>query len=164
MTWCVIYLFFMRMYSLFSSSHICIVSIVYGNGIASRSLRGHYFGQLTKVTDDSAANARQGQDIQGIPWDRLNITREKYMLTRLEQYKNYENVLSSGVEVEKKGGNCYNIFYNSRMVKPTILHFQEHSDNWRDGAVPAQRVFARVATAIVNFEPMTVCANDNGCI
>jgi len=54
------------------------------------------FGQLTKVPDTSAANARQGRDIQGIRWDRLNITREKYRLTRLEQYRNYENVPNSG--------------------------------------------------------------------
>ncbi|KAL9237865.1 hypothetical protein vseg_012362 [Gypsophila vaccaria] len=91
---------------------------------------------LTKVTDTSAANARQGKDIQGIPWDRLNITREKYRLTRLEQYKNYENVPSSGETVEKewkskeKGGNYYNFFYNSRMVKPTILHFQLRNLIW----------------------------------
>ncbi|KAK9664505.1 hypothetical protein RND81_14G047200 [Saponaria officinalis] len=91
---------------------------------------------LTKVTDTSAANARQGKDIQGIPWDRLNITREKYRLTRLEQYKNYENVPTSGETVEKewkskeKGGNYYNFFYNSRMVKPTILHFQLRNLIW----------------------------------
>ncbi|KAH9617430.1 hypothetical protein KSS87_006065 [Heliosperma pusillum] len=91
---------------------------------------------LTKVTDTSAANARQGKDIQGIRWDRLNITREKYRLTRLEQYKNYENVPTSGETVEKewkskeKGGNYYDFFYNSRMVKPTILHFQLRNLVW----------------------------------
>ncbi|XP_074276158.1 putative WD repeat-containing protein C2A9.03 [Silene latifolia] len=91
---------------------------------------------LTKVTDTSAANARQGKDIQGIRWDRLNITRDKYRLTRLEQYKNYENVPTSGETVEKewkskeKGGNYYDFFYNSRMVKPTILHFQLRNLVW----------------------------------
>ncbi|GMH28290.1 hypothetical protein Nepgr_030133 [Nepenthes gracilis] len=85
---------------------------------------------LTKVTDTSAALARQGKDIQGIPWDRLNITREKYRLTRLEQYKNYENFppLSERVDKECKqvenSGKYFEFFYNSRLVKPTILHFQ----------------------------------------
>jgi hypothetical protein len=57
--------------------------------------------QLTKATDTSSGQARNGQDIQGIPWERLNITREKYRLTRLEQYKNYENIPLSGKAVDK---------------------------------------------------------------
>lgn len=32
-------------------------------------------------------------------------------------------------------------------------------DNWRDGAVHAQRVFARAASAISRFERVTVCAS-----
>ena len=31
-------------------------------------------------------------------------------------------------------------------------------DNWRDKAVHAQRAFVEVATAISEFEPVTVCA------
>lgn len=61
-----------------------------------------------KVTDTTAAEARRGKDIQGIPWERLSITREKYRQTRLLQYKNYENVLNSGQESQK--------------VMTTILH------------------------------------------
>lgn len=57
--------------------------------------------QLTKVTDTSSAQARKGKDIQGIPWERLNITRDKYRLTRLEHYKNYENIPLSGQAVDK---------------------------------------------------------------
>uniref|UniRef100_A0A803Q5U3 Uncharacterized protein n=1 Tax=Cannabis sativa TaxID=3483 RepID=A0A803Q5U3_CANSA len=94
------------------------------------------YKQLTKVTDTSSAQARKGKDIQGIPWDRLNITREKYRLTRLEQYRNYENIPLSGEAVDKeckqmeKGGNYFDFFYNSRMVKPTILHFQLRNLVW----------------------------------
>lgn len=94
------------------------------------------YDPFIKETDTSAASARQGKDIQGIQWDRLNITREKYRLTRLEQYRNYENVPLSGEAVEKecksmeKGGNYYDFFYNSRMVKPTILHFQLRNLVW----------------------------------
>lgn len=53
------------------------------------------------MTDTSSAQARSGKDIQGIPWDRLNITRDNYRITRLEQYKNYENVPASGDAVDK---------------------------------------------------------------
>ncbi|KAK1376322.1 hypothetical protein POM88_032515 [Heracleum sosnowskyi] len=35
----------------------------------------------------------------------------------------------------------------------------ERGDNWRDNTVHAQKVFAKVATAISKFEPVTVCAS-----
>ncbi|KAJ7979125.1 WD40 repeat [Quillaja saponaria] len=91
---------------------------------------------ITKVTDTSAPQARMGKDIQGIPWDRLNITRENYRLTRLEQYRNYENVPSSGETIDKeykqmeKSGKYYEFFHNTRLVKPTILHFQLRNLVW----------------------------------
>lgn len=94
------------------------------------------YEMLTKVTDTSAAQARKGKDIQGIPWERLNISRERYRLTRLEQYRNFENIVTSGDAVDKdckqmeKGGNYYEFFYNTRMVKPTILHFQLRNLVW----------------------------------
>ncbi|OAY51193.1 uncharacterized WD repeat-containing protein C2A9.03 isoform X2 [Manihot esculenta] len=94
------------------------------------------YDMLTKVTDTSSAQARKGKDIQGIPWERLNITRDKYRLTRLEHYKNYENIPLSGQAVDKeckqmeKGGNYYEFFYNTRLVKPTILHFQLRNLVW----------------------------------
>ena len=53
------------------------------------------------MTDTSSAQARAGKDIQGIPWERLNITRESYRRTRLEQYRNYENIPLSGDAVDK---------------------------------------------------------------
>lgn len=91
---------------------------------------------LMKVTDTSASQARQGKDIQGIPWDRLNITREAYRLTRLDQYRNYENIPLSGEAVNEgskpseKGGNYFDFFHNTRLVKPTVLHFQLRNLVW----------------------------------
>ncbi|XP_076886995.1 uncharacterized protein LOC143537005 [Bidens hawaiensis] len=85
---------------------------------------------LTKVTDTSSTQAKAGKDIQGVPWERLDITREGYRRTRLEQYRNYENIPLSGVSVDKeyklksKDGNYYEFFRNTRAAKPTILHFQ----------------------------------------
>lgn len=57
--------------------------------------------QMSKVSDTTAAQARRGKDIQGIPWDRLQFTREKYRETRLQQYKNYVNLLPPIDELEK---------------------------------------------------------------
>src|SRR5690606_20225954 len=38
----------------------------------------------------------------------------------------------------------------------TWLLWPERTDNWRDGAKPAQHAFALVAQAISHFEPVTV--------
>ena len=50
------------------------------------------FLQNIKSPDTTGVQARGEKDIQGIPWDRLNFTREKYRETSLQQYKNYENL------------------------------------------------------------------------
>ncbi|VAI60271.1 unnamed protein product [Triticum turgidum subsp. durum] len=89
-----------------------------------------------KIPDTSAADARKGKDIQGIPWERLAITRENYRQTRLEQYKNYENIPNSGEAAAKeckptvKGGMYYEFRQNTRSVKSTILHFQLRNLVW----------------------------------
>ncbi|XP_059666602.1 uncharacterized WD repeat-containing protein C2A9.03-like isoform X2 [Cornus florida] len=90
-----------------------------------------------KMADTTtAAQARKGRDIQGIPWERLSITREKYRQTRLEQYKNYENIPQSGegsgkeCKTTRKGGMYYEFRRNSRSVKSTILHFQLRNLVW----------------------------------
>ena len=59
------------------------------------------FLQVTRVSDTPAAEARTGKDIQGIPWEGLNITRQDYRKARLEQYKNYENFPQSGELMDK---------------------------------------------------------------
>lgn len=89
-----------------------------------------------RITDTSSAQARKGKDIQGIPWDRLSITRTKYRQTRLEQYKNYENVTNSGESSAKgckpteKGKIYYEFWRNTRSAKSTILHFQLRNLVW----------------------------------
>nr|GMC54601.1 uncharacterized WD repeat-containing protein C2A9.03-like isoform X1 [Ipomoea batatas] len=82
------------------------------------------------VTDTSALEARHGKDIQGIPWERFNFTRENYRETRLKQYKNYESLSRSREELKKdykevvKGHSFFDFQFNTRLVKPTIVHFQ----------------------------------------
>ncbi|KAI4313101.1 hypothetical protein L6164_026109 [Bauhinia variegata] len=41
------------------------------------------------------------------------------------------------------------------------MGWPERPDNWRDYAVHIQRVFAKVATVISRFEPVTVCASSS---
>jgi hypothetical protein len=54
-----------------------------------------------KVPDPSSTEVIKVEDIQGIAWEKLPITRENYRLARLEQYKNYENVPNSSEEATK---------------------------------------------------------------
>ncbi|CAL4885076.1 unnamed protein product [Urochloa decumbens] len=88
------------------------------------------------MPDTSSVDARKGKDIQGIPWERLAITRENYRQARLEQYKNYENVPKSSEEAIKdcnpteKDGMYYEFRQNTRSVESTILHFQLRNLVW----------------------------------
>ncbi|GJZ36395.1 uncharacterized WD repeat-containing protein-like protein isoform X1, partial [Tanacetum coccineum] len=92
--------------------------------------------QSKPITDTSAEEARNGKDIQGIPWERLNFTREKYRETRLLQYKNYQNLDNSHDDLEKeckivdKGHTFYDFQFNTRLVKPTVVHFQLRNLLW----------------------------------
>ncbi|KAJ0975088.1 hypothetical protein J5N97_017053 [Dioscorea zingiberensis] len=87
--------------------------------------------ELKLKTDTSALDARNGKDIQGIPWERLKYTRDEYREMRLKQYKNYENLPRSPAGVEKeskqvqKGQTFYDFQFNTRLVKSTIVHFQQ---------------------------------------
>lgn len=98
------------------------------------------YGQLTKVTDTTAAQARKGKDIQGIPWDRLNITREKYRLTRLEQYRNYENVPSSGESMDKVCYLSWSPFFLLCLVLKVVMQYYDNCICWVRNASQRRRV------------------------
>ncbi|KAG6598673.1 hypothetical protein SDJN03_08451, partial [Cucurbita argyrosperma subsp. sororia] len=90
----------------------------------------------TPRTDTSALDARNGKDIQGIPWERFTFTRENYRENRLSQYKNFESLPISRDELEKeclrveKGNKFYDFQFNTRLVKSTIVHFQLRNLLW----------------------------------
>ncbi|KAK4355117.1 hypothetical protein RND71_024088 [Anisodus tanguticus] len=115
-----------------------------------------------EMLDISAADARRGKDIQGIPWERLInvITREKYKEIRLEEYKNYENFLRSGetpqkeCKTTKKDGFYYDFRRNSRSVKSTIQHFQLRNLVW---ATSKHDVYLIEHFSVIHWSSMT-CA------
>jgi len=80
--------------------------------------------------DTTAVEARNGKDIQGIPWRRLGLTREDYRETRLQNYKNYVNVdvpldmIKDECKEVDKGHAFYDFYCNSRGVRSSIVHFQ----------------------------------------
>ncbi|KAJ6293521.1 hypothetical protein OIU78_025482 [Salix suchowensis] len=116
-----------------------------------------------KVADTSAADARNGKDIQGIPWERLRITRDVYRQTRLEQYKNYENIPHSGEDSKKdckiteKGGLYYEFRQNSRSVKSTILHFQLRNLVW---ATTKHDVYLMSHFSVIHWSSLTCSKAD----
>lgn len=88
------------------------------------------------VTDTTAEQARRGKDVQGIPWERLHFTREKYRETRIQHYKNYQNLEVSLVDLHKsckqhkKDFNFFEFQHNTRVGKSTIYHFQLRNLIW----------------------------------
>uniref|UniRef100_A0A0E0CQT7 Uncharacterized protein n=1 Tax=Oryza meridionalis TaxID=40149 RepID=A0A0E0CQT7_9ORYZ len=112
----------------------------YERGMRDSDSEDEEHGQSNdKIPDTSSADARKGKDIQGIPWEKLAITRDKYRQTRLDQYKNYENMPNSGEAAAKEckptenGGMYYEFRRNTRSVKSTILHFQKHPGSLLEG-------------------------------
>ncbi|EPS65228.1 hypothetical protein M569_09550 [Genlisea aurea] len=94
------------------------------------------FEVIKPKTDTSASEARNGKDIQGIPWEKMNFTRQQYRESRLKQYKNYENLSASLRDLDEnckevdKGHNFYDFQFNTRLVKSTIVHFQLRNLLW----------------------------------
>ncbi|XP_074572595.1 putative WD repeat-containing protein C2A9.03 isoform X1 [Curcuma longa] len=87
-------------------------------------------GTTKQNSDTSASEYRNGKDMQGIPWERLNHSRDYYREMRLKMYKNYENLLGPRDELEQEckqvdhASTFYDFYYNTRIVKSTIVHFQ----------------------------------------
>ncbi|KZV28920.1 hypothetical protein F511_13715 [Dorcoceras hygrometricum] len=108
-------------------------------------------------TDTSALEAMNGKDIQGIPWERLNYTREKYRESRLKQYKNYENFSLSHEDLEKeskevvKGHDFYKFQFNTRLVKSTIVHFQLRNLLW---ATSKHDVYLMQNYSVMHWSPL----------
>ena len=89
--------------------------------------------------DTSAAQARAGRDVQGIPWDRLQFTREKYRAKRVAEYKNYANL---DFDASALDGACartracakrapfFEFAHNTRAVRSNFVHFQLRNLVW----------------------------------
>ncbi|KAF7000003.1 hypothetical protein CFC21_015962 [Triticum aestivum] len=97
---------------------------------------GHPSSPNKHKNDTSAVQYRNGKDMQGIPWERLKYSRDQYRKMRLEHYKNYENLARShqGFDMECKqvetNDRFYDFCFNTRLVKPTIVHFQLRNLVW----------------------------------
>ncbi|XP_047069153.1 uncharacterized WD repeat-containing protein C2A9.03-like [Lolium rigidum] len=108
--------------------------------------------------DTSAIDVKKGKDMQGIPWDRLDITRDAYRQERLKHYDNIENIPNSGRASEKvctpvkKGQLYYEFKHNTRSVKPTILHLQLRNSVW---ATARHNVYLMSYFSALHWSPLT---------
>ncbi|KAG1660732.1 hypothetical protein FOA52_003041 [Chlamydomonas sp. UWO 241] len=86
-----------------------------------------------EAQDTTAEQLRGGKDIQGIPWDRLEFSRDHYRVMRLRSYRNYTNVLPDEASEYRAdivaagrpanpshGGRFYDFMRNSRSVQPGL--------------------------------------------
>eukprot|EP00249_Psilotum_nudum_P014400 c24802_g1_i1 orf=502-1737(+) len=116
------------------------------------------FDEVSALTDTTAAQARQGKDIQGIPWERLQFTREKYRETRIQQYENYGNLNRPHNELfqeclkVKNEGKFYEFRHNTRSVKSTIVHFQLRNLVW---ATSKHDIYLMFDSSVLHWSPLT---------
>ncbi|KAG6506941.1 hypothetical protein ZIOFF_032274 [Zingiber officinale] len=77
-------------------------------------------------SDTSASEYRNGKDMQGIPWERLNHSRDYYREMRLKMYKNYENLLGPHDELEQATKRCLTLekkeHFDCRVSWPVPTH------------------------------------------
>ncbi|XP_076915493.1 uncharacterized protein LOC143574862 [Bidens hawaiensis] len=107
------------------------------------------------VTDTSSAQARRGKDIQGVPWNRSNVTREQERRKRIKRYRNFENnhyAVDKRYKQRPKGGRYYEFFHKSRAVRPTIFHFQLRNLAW---ATSKHDVYLKSNHSIMHWSSVT---------
>ncbi|ONM02671.1 uncharacterized isoform X1 [Zea mays] len=113
----------------------------------------------SKATEHiTAMDVRKGKDMQGIPWNVMPTTRDKYRQSRLQGYANFENVPNSGRLSEKecmpaeKGQLYYEFQHSTRSVKPTIRHFQLRNLVW---ATTRHDVYLMSNFSVLHWSAMT---------
>lgn len=111
-------------------------------------LRGHHALDLYNETggldgssygDTTSRQFQNGRDIQGIPWARLQYTRDRYRQKRVAEYKNYANLdfdpatldrLCTPVTEVSPDDEFFVFAHNTRAVRSNFVHFQLRNLVW----------------------------------
>ncbi|KAK3147074.1 hypothetical protein QOZ80_3BG0277740 [Eleusine coracana subsp. coracana] len=113
--------------------------------------------QNEQMDDTSASDYKEGKDMQGMPWERLNYSRDQYRDMRLRQYKNYQSLTRScsGLEQECEQVEMKDTFFdfqlNTRAVKSTIVHFQLRDLLW---ATSKNDVYMLQNYSVMHWSPL----------
>lgn len=120
--------------------------------------------QSEQSNDTTAAQVVRGKDPQGIPWGRLQFTREQYRQQRLATYRNYTNLIGEedgpkvraeicqGYRQPAKGGRAFAFVRNWRSVPSTIVHFQLRNLLWATGP---HELFVVSSNAVSHWSAIT---------
>ena len=91
----------------------------------------------SSYADTTRAQAKRGRDIQGIPWERLQFTREEYRAKRVAEYKNYANLDFSPSDLDavclaprEPRRPFFEFAHNTRSVRSNFVHFQLRNLVW----------------------------------
>jgi hypothetical protein len=79
------------------------------------------------MDDTSASDYKEGKDIQGIPWERLNYSRDQYRKMRLKEYKNYQNLTRSRSGLEQVRALSFRCFVIAFTVLLLVTQFLTRS-------------------------------------
>jgi hypothetical protein len=89
-----------------------------------------------KKSDVSRMKESESLDLQGIPWAELPTSREQMRISRLNSYKNYENLPSNRELLQKEirqvdsHHEYYRFKYSTMKAKSMIVHFQLRNLIW----------------------------------
>ncbi|XP_078149005.1 putative WD repeat-containing protein C2A9.03 isoform X1 [Carex rostrata] len=107
--------------------------------------------------DTSATEYRNGKDMQGIPWERLNRRRDDFRTTRLNRYQNFESLsiprdnLKKELKKVQRQNTFYDFQFNTRLAKTTIVHFQLRNLLW---ATSKHDVYMVYNYSIMHWSPL----------
>ncbi|KAL4427141.1 hypothetical protein ABPG77_001145 [Micractinium sp. CCAP 211/92] len=92
------------------------------------------------VRDTTAVQLAGGRDIQGIPWELTQYTREGYRTVRNREYRNYFNLEEAVAAAQPRtdaeaakvaaDGRFFSFYRNWRQARSSIVHFQLRNLLW----------------------------------
>ncbi|EFN53482.1 hypothetical protein CHLNCDRAFT_25788, partial [Chlorella variabilis] len=96
------------------------------------------------MRDTTAAQLAAGRDIQGIPWELTQYSRQGYRAVRNEQYHNYFNLeeevvaaqpsLAAAAVKARAGARFFDFYRSWRQARSSIVHFQLRNLLWATSA------------------------------
>lgn len=106
------------------------------------------------TSDITPQQVADGIDIQGIPWDRLPVSREDYRATRLRESSrpdahDFVDEMRDVIKQPRPGATFFDFFRNTRRVKCSIVHFQLRNLAW---ATSKHDVFVMHDAAVVHWD------------
>ncbi|PWZ54870.1 putative WD repeat-containing protein C2A9.03 [Zea mays] len=121
----------------------------------------------SKATEHiTAMDVRKGKDMQGIPWNVMPTTRDKYRQSRLQGYANFENVPNSGRLSEKA---CHSYAFQISYIPGRVEHLFRPSKHlmwrcWCRNACLQRKANSTTSFSTARVEEFSVGNNKARCV